>query len=42
MNLFEEAKWNMEEISGEADFFEKARKKKRQIISGDYFFAGSY
>ena len=40
MNLFDEAKRAMEEISQEADFFEKARKKKRQIIQGDYAFAG--
>ncbi len=40
MNLFEEAKRAMEEISQEADLFEKARKKRRQITRGDYAFAG--
>lgn len=40
MNLFEEAKRAMEEISREADLFEKARKKKRQIVRGDFTFAG--
>ena len=39
MNLFEEAK-RAEEISREADLFEKARKKKRQIVRGDFTFAG--
>lgn len=41
MNLFEEAKRAMEEISQEADFFEKARKKRRLIAQGDYTFAGN-
>ena len=40
MNLFGEAKRAMEEISQEADFFAKARKKRRQIVQGDYTFAG--
>ncbi len=40
MNFFEEAKRAMEEISQEADFFEKARKKRKQIVQGDYSFAG--
>ena len=40
MNLFEEAKRAIEEISQEAGFFEKARKKKRQIVRGDYALAG--
>ncbi len=40
MNLFEEAKRNMEEISQEENFFEKAKKKKKQIVWGDYSFAG--
>lgn len=30
----------MEEISQEADFFEKARKKRKQIVQGDYAFGG--
>ncbi len=40
MDLFEEARRAMEEISREADFFEKARKKKKLIERGDYIFAG--
>ncbi len=40
MNLFEEARRAVEEISQEADFFEKARKKKKQVVQGDYAFAG--
>ena len=40
MNLFDETKRAMEEISQEADFFAKARKKRRQIGQGDYAFAG--
>ncbi len=40
MNFFEEAKRAMEDISQEADFFEKAKKKKKQIVWGDYSFAG--
>ena len=31
MNFFEEAKRAMEEISQEADFFEKAKKKKSRL-----------
>ena len=41
MSLFEEAKRAMEVISQEADFFAKARKKTRQIVHGDYAFAGT-
>lgn len=41
MNLFDEAKRAMEEISQEADFFEKARKKRQQLVQGDYTFAGT-
>jgi hypothetical protein len=40
MNLFETAKQAMEEISQEADFFEKARKKRTPIVQGDVTFAG--
>ncbi|MFQ5913076.1 MAG: hypothetical protein ACE5JS_07830 [Nitrospinota bacterium] len=40
MILFEEARQALEEISQEADFFEKAKKKRRQIVRGDYAFAG--
>ncbi len=40
MHLFDEAIRAMEEISQEADFFAKARKKRRQISQGDYTFAG--
>jgi hypothetical protein len=40
MNLFEEAKQTMQEISQEADFFTKARKKRRQVSLGDYTFVG--
>ncbi len=41
MNLFEEAKQTMQEISQEADFFTKARKKRRQVGQGDYSFVGT-
>jgi len=41
MHLFAEAQRAMEEISQEADFFTKARKKARQIVHGDYAFAGT-
>lgn len=41
MHLFGEAKRAMEVISQEADFFAKARKKVRQIVHGDYAFAGT-
>jgi hypothetical protein len=40
MTLLEEAKQAMEAISQEADFFVKARKKRRQISQGDYTFVG--
>jgi hypothetical protein len=40
MTLLEEAKRAMEEISREADFFAKARQKRRQITQGDYTFVG--
>lgn len=40
MGLFEDARRTMEEISQEADFFEKARKKREPIVQGDYTFAG--
>lgn len=40
MSLLEEAKQAMEGISQEADFFVKARKKRRQISQGDYTFGG--
>ncbi|MFP6868888.1 MAG: hypothetical protein VCE91_05980 [Nitrospinota bacterium] len=40
MSLFEEARSAMEEISQEADFFEKTRKKRQSISRGDYRFAG--
>lgn len=40
MTLLEEAKQAMEEISQEADFFAKARKKRRQISQGDSPFVG--
>ena len=41
MHLFAEAQRAMEEISQEADFFAKAQKKARQIVDGDYAFAGT-
>ena len=41
MHLFGEAQQAMAEISQEADFFAKARKKVRQIVHGDYAFAGT-
>jgi len=41
MHLLEEAKQAMEAISQEADFFAKARQKARQIVHGDYTFAGT-
>ncbi len=40
MNLFESGKQAMEEISQEADFFEKARKKRTPIAQGGAIFAG--
>ncbi len=40
MSLFEDARRTMEEISREADFFEKARKKREPIAQGGYTFAG--
>ncbi len=40
LSLFEDARGVMEEISREADFFEKARKKREPLSSGDYTFAG--
>jgi len=41
MHLFGEAQRAMAEISQEADFFAKARKKSRPIVQGDYAFAGT-
>lgn len=41
MHLFDEATRAMEEISQEADFFAKARKKRQQITQGDDAFAGN-
>lgn len=41
MHLFEDAKQAMQEISQEADFFEKARKKRQPLAQGDYTFAGT-
>ena len=40
MGLFEDARRTMDGISQEADFFEKARKKREPIVQGDYTFAG--
>lgn len=40
MGLFEDARRAMEEISQEADFFEKARKKRNPLSQGGYTFAG--
>lgn len=40
MNIFEEAKHAVEEISLEPDFFKKAELKKRAIIQKDCTFAG--
>ncbi len=40
MNLFEAGRRAMEEIAGEADFFEKARKKRTPIAQGECTFAG--
>ncbi len=42
MHLFEEAKRAMVEISQEADFFAKARKKSQPIVQSDYAFAGTH
>ncbi len=39
INLFDAAKRATDEISQEADLFEKARKKRRPIAWGDYTFA---
>jgi len=41
MQLFTEAIGAMEEISQEADFFAKARKKRQQLVDGDYAFDGT-
>jgi hypothetical protein len=41
MDVFGEAKRAMVEISQEADFFAKARKKNRPVAQGDYAFAGT-
>lgn len=40
MNLFEAARGAMEDISQEADFFEKARKKRTPVVQGECTFAG--
>jgi len=40
MQLLTEAKQAMEAINQEADFFAKARAKRRPIAQGDYTFVG--
>ena len=41
MRIFEEAKAFMEDLSQTADFFEKAKKKQRPLLQGDFAFAGT-